>query len=240
MKKFFAITMGAVLLLALPMLAQQETSAPETASTAAAPTTTSTTSSPAFSERHNRYKLQPSDTMDIVFDYTPEYNQTVSLQPDGFITLRSVGDMNVRDLTVEQATAKITEAYSKILNKPKVSLVLKDFQKPYFIADGQVRQPGKYELRGDTTVLQALAMAGGFQSQYAKHSQVVLYRRVNDTWAEARLINVKKMQSKHDLSEDVLLQPGDLIFVPKNTASKIQQWLPIYSVNAMGAQTKTF
>lgn len=240
MKKLFAIMVGMVALSSLPGFAWQESPAPEAASATTVPASTSTTSGPAFTERHTRYRLQPSDTMDIVFDYTPEYNQTVSLQPDGYITLRSVGDMNVRDLTVEQATTKITEAYSKILNKPKVSLVLKDFQKPYFIADGQVRQPGKYELRGDTTVLQALAMAGGFQSQYAKHSQVVLYRRVNDTWAEARLINVKRMQSKHDLSEDVMLQPGDLIFVPKNMASKIQQWLPIYSVNAMGAQTKTF
>ncbi len=239
MKKTIVSIAMVVMLLSLPGLAWQ-TQATTEAPSATPATPPPTTSSPSFSERHTRYRLQPSDSIDVLFDYTPELNQTVSLQPDGYITLRSVGDLNVRDLTVEQATAKIADAYSKILSKPKVSISLRDFQKPYFIADGQVRSPGKYELRGDTTVVQALAMAGGFQSQYAKHSQVILYRRVNDTWAEARVVNVKKMQSAHDLSEDVMLQPGDLIFVPKNAASKIQQWLPIYSVNALGAQTRTF
>jgi polysaccharide biosynthesis/export protein len=215
------------------------TSAPPTESHIQ-PISSTTSTSPGFSPRHPRYELQPSDTFDLVFDYTPEFNQTVTIQPDGFITLRNVGDLNVRDLTVEQATAKIMQAYGKILAKPTMTLVLKDFQKPYFIADGQVRTPGKYELRGDTTVIEAVAMAGGIQSQFAKHSQVVLYRRVNDTWAEARLIDVKKMQSTHNLSEDVQIQPGDMIFVPKNALSKVQQWLPIYSVNAMGAQSKAF
>lgn len=239
MKKNLVNILILIALFSLPGFAWQE-AAPTPTTPTPVSASTGSTSTPGFSERHTRYRLQPSDTIDVVFDYTPEYNQTVTLQPDGYVTLRSVGDVNLRDLTVTQATDVIAQAYSKILSKPKISLGLKDFQKPYFIADGQVRQPGKYELRGDTTVLQALAMAGGLQSQYAKHSQVVLYRRVNDTWAEARLIDVKKMQSTHDLSEDVMLQPGDLIFVPKNTASKIQQWLPIYSVNALGAQSKSF
>jgi polysaccharide biosynthesis/export protein len=239
MKRNFTYISCTVLLLSFTAFAWQAPASSDS-TPAAVPASTTTTSAPNFSERHPRYELQPSDSFDVVFDYTPEFNQTVMVEPDGFIHLRSIGDMNVRNLTVAQATDQITQAYSKILSKPKVSLVLKDFQKPYFIADGQVRTPGKYELRGDTTVVQALAMAGGLQSQYAKHSQVVLYRRVNDVWAEGRVIDVKKMQNSHNLTEDVLIQPGDLIFVPKNGASKVQQWLPIYSVNALGAQSHSF
>jgi polysaccharide export outer membrane protein len=238
MKKTFGWVSIVVLLLSLTALAWQ--SPATSAAPTTAPAATNATASPSFAERHPRYELQPSDTFDVVFDYTPEFNQTITVEPDGYVHLRSVGDMSVRDLTVQQATEQITLAYTKILSKPKISLVLKDFQKPYFIADGQVRSPGKYELRGDTTVVQALAMAGGFQSQYAKHSQVVLFRRVNDNWAQGRVIDVKKMQSDRNLSEDVRLQPGDLIFVPKNGSSKLQQWLPIYSVNALGAQSKAF
>lgn len=204
------------------------------------PSATSSTTPPTFSQRSPRYRLQASDVFDLSFEYTPEFNQTVTVQPDGFITLRSVGDVSITGLTVQEATEKISQAYSKILAKPVVSLLLKDFQKPYFIADGQVRQPGKYELRGDVTVVQAVAMAGGFNSQFARHSQVVLFRRVDNNWAEATVLDVKKMQKSRDLSEDVRLRPGDMIFVPKNTWSKIQQWMPIYSVNAMGAQTKAF
>jgi len=233
MKKLLACIPAAILFLTAAAAVGQESAVTP------APVST-TTNTPAFSERHPRYQLQPSDTFDISFEYTPELNQTVTIQPDGYINLRSVGDVNVRDLTVPQAAEKLTQAYAKILSKPVITIILKDFQKPYFIADGQLRSPGKYELRGDTTVMQAVAMAGGFQSQYAKHSQVVLFRRVDNNWAEARVINVKDMENKRNLSEDVLIKPGDLIFVPKNSASKIQQWMPIYSINAMGAQTKAF
>jgi len=218
----------------------QQAPTPVSASTSTTGPTTHFTNAPTFSERYPRYKLSASDAFDVMFEYTPEWNQSVTVQPDGYVTLRSVGDIYVSGMTVEQATEKMRDAYSKILNKPVISLNLRDFQRPYFIADGQVNRPGKFELRGDTTATQAIAMAGGFNSQFAKHSQVILFRRVDDQWVETKVINMKAMRRKHDLSEDVHLRPGDMLYVPKNASSKLQQWIPVYSVNLMGAQTRTF
>jgi polysaccharide export outer membrane protein len=130
---------------------------------------------------------------------------------------------------VPELTESLKQAYGKILNNPPISVVLKDFEKPYFVADGQVGKPGKYEMHGNTTLTQAIAIAGGFQSS-AKHSQVVLFRRVDDQWTEARLINVKKMQKSHDLREDPILRPGDMLLVPKNTYSKIERFIPNLSM----------
>jgi protein involved in polysaccharide export with SLBB domain len=93
-----------------------------------------------------------------------------------------------------------------------------------------VSHPGKYDLRGDTTVIEGVAIAGGLENS-AKHSQVVLYRRVNDQWIEAQLINVKKMETSRNLAEDLHLRPGDMIYVPKNTISKVQQFIPAYGFN---------
>jgi polysaccharide export outer membrane protein len=106
---------------------------------------------------------------------------------------------------------------------------LKDFDKPYFIAAGEVGRPGKYDLRGDTTLTEAIAMAGGFQDS-AKHSQVLLFRRVNDQWVSAKIFNVKKMHAEGKLDEDPLLHPGDMLFVPKNRMSKIKPFLPTASL----------
>jgi len=63
---------------------------------------------------------------------------------------------------------------------------------------------------------------------------------VDDNWVQTKVINLKAMEKSGNLTEDVHLRPGDMLFVPKNTASKVQQWMPIYSVNMMGAQTRTF
>lgn len=189
----------------------------------------STTNGPWFAQRHPRYQIRPGDVFDVVFEYTPEFNQTVTVQPDGYVSLRNAGDIYVVGETVPEATNTLTTAYSKLLNHPMISILLKDFVKPYFIADGQVGHPGKYELREDTTVVEAIAQAGGFLSS-AKHSQVVLYRRVSDQWSHAQLLDIKKMQDGHDLSEDVHLQPGDMLYVPKNRLSKMMPFIPTSSL----------
>lgn len=185
---------------------------------------------PVFQQRINRYRIAPGDSFDINFDLSPEFNQTaVSVQPDGYITLRGVGDIKVQGETVPELTQTLRKAYSKILNAPIISVVLRDFEKPYFVADGQLGKPGKYDLRGDITLTQAIAIAGGF-TDASKHSQVLLFRRVNDDWMEAKIINVKKMEKLGDLSEDPLLHPGDMLFVPKNFFSKIEHFLPTASM----------
>jgi polysaccharide export outer membrane protein len=185
---------------------------------------------PQFQSRVSRYKIAPGDSFDVNFELSPEFNQTgVTVQPDGFVTLRSVGDIKVKGQTVPELTQTIRGAYGKILNDPIISVVLKDFEKPYFVADGQVGKPGKYDLRGDTTLTQAIAMAGGF-TDASRHSQVLLFRRVSDQWMEAKIIDVKKMEKSGNLKEDPMLHPGDMLFVPKNTMSKIDHFFPSASM----------
>ncbi len=187
-------------------------------------------SEPQFQSRISRYRIAPGDSFDINFELSPEFNQAgVAVQPDGYVTLRGVGDMKVQGQTVPELTQTLRAAYSKILNAPVISVVLKDFEKPYFVADGQIGKPGKYDLRGEVTLTQAIAIAGGFTDS-SKHSQVLLFRRVSDQWMEAKIINVKKMEKAGNLSEDPQLHPGDMLFVPKNTFSKIDKFFPTASM----------
>jgi polysaccharide biosynthesis/export protein len=183
-----------------------------------------------FQERYPRYRLQAGDTFDLSFEYSPEFNQTVTVQPDGFLTLREIGDVYVGGMTFPEVGQALSDKYSTILYEPKISVMPKDIQKRYFIAAGEVARPGKYELRGDTTVEQAIAMAGGFAQDRAKHSEVVLFRRNGDTLAFGQVVDVKKMLKARDLSEDPYLKPGDLIFVPQNTWSKMRQFVPVPGV----------
>ena len=168
--------------------------------------------------------------MDLVFEFSPEFNQTVTIQPDGYISLRGVSDVHVSSDTLPQLIARLQDAYGKILNKPAISVVMKDFDKPSFTASGMVGKPGKYTLHGEMTVTEGIALAGGF-TEKSKHSQVVLFRRVSDQWTEAKVLDVKKMLASKNLSEDFELRPGDMIFVPQNTMSKISRYLPTTAVN---------
>jgi polysaccharide export outer membrane protein len=147
------------------------------------------------------------------------------VQPDGYVTLRDVGDLHVEGETVPEITESVRTAYGKILHAPVISVVLKDFEKPHFIAGGELGHPGKYDLRSDTTVTEAIAIAGGF-TEKAKHSQVLLFRRLSDEWTEVKTVNVKEILHTKAISEDIHLQPGDMLFVPTSLIANIKRIIP--------------
>lgn len=184
-----------------------------------------------FHQRDTRYRLRKSDVIEIKFKFSPEFDQTATVEPDGFITLDAVGDIKVEDKTVPELREAVRQEYKGILHDPVITVSLKDFDKPFFIAAGQVGHPGKYELRSDTTLIEALAIAGDITTA-AKHSQVVLFRHISGERVEARVFNVKQMLGARNLEEDPHLLPGDMVFVPQNKISKIQRFLPTSSMGA--------
>lgn len=176
-----------------------------------------------------RYKLVPGDVIDISYRYTPEFNQTVTVQPDGFVGLQIVGDIKLGDLTVEEARKTIIEKASVRLKDPEITLLLKEFQKPYFVVAGEVAAAGKFEMRENVTALQAVMMAGGFKDS-AKTSQVVVFRKLNDDEAEVKLIDLRSVRKTSDLENDLTLRSGDIVFIPRNMMSKIEHVMRLASV----------
>ncbi len=169
------------------------------------------------------YRLNRSDTVTISFALSPEYDQTLTVQPDGYVSLKDARAVVAQGLTLDEFRLAVQSAYTGYLHDPQVAVSLKDFEHPYFVAGGEVGRPGKYELRTETSLIEAVQIAGGFTHE-AKHSQVVLFRRVNDDLVEARLFNLKQMLKDKKLSEEPQVHPGDLIFVPQNSISKIERY----------------
>ena len=109
--------------------------------------------SPALTgARHPQYRLRKSDVVEIRFTFSPEFDQTATVLPDGFLALRTVGDVFAEDLTIAELKDLVRQTYAPVLRDPEVSVILKDFERPFFVAGGQVGRPGKYELRSPTTV----------------------------------------------------------------------------------------
>ena len=186
---------------------------------------------PVLQERNPRYRLRAGDSFDVDFALSPEFNQTVAVQPDGFVTLKGVGTILVQGETIPELTETLKAAYTKILHDPIIAIALRDFEKPYFIAAGQVARPGKYDLRSALTITEALALAGGF-SEKAKSSQVVLFRPAPSGIFEPKVFNIKKLLASRNLSEDVPLLPGDMLYVPQSVFSRLRPFMPTASMGA--------
>jgi protein involved in polysaccharide export with SLBB domain len=181
-------------------------------------------STPQLQTRDPRYRINKTDVLSVNFLFTPEYDQNLQVQPDGYVIPRGVSQVKAEGMTIPEFTEALQQAYGKILHDPVITVLPTNVVPAYFIAGGEVHTPGRYTFQGDTTISQAITLAGGFTSA-AKHSQVILFRRINNEWVEGRRVDLKHMLNSANLSEDIHLEPGDMVYVPKNTVSKVQQWL---------------
>ena len=185
---------------------------------------------PAQTAPGQRYVLKASDVLGLTFRYTPDYNHDTSIQPDGFVQLKGLPNaVHVQGLTLHDARQEIVKAYSAILNDPDITVTLKDFEKPYFVVSGSVKNPGKFDYRGHTTVMQAVAMAGGFDNA-AKHSQILLMRKYSSDLVQVTMVDLRQVMKGQELNQDLEVRPGDTIFAPKSAFAKFAPFIPTSSM----------
>jgi polysaccharide export outer membrane protein len=182
---------------------------------------------PGLHERYPRYQVQRDDKLSLSFPLSSEFNQTLTIQPDGYVSLYGGPSIHIQGMTVPEVVEAIKKAYSGTLHDPIINVDLLDFQRAYFTVSGQVGRPGQYDLRRDTTVTEAIGVAGGFTPQ-AK-TQVFLFHRVSTGWFEVKQLKLNDILNGKSANEDSTLGPGDMIFVPEKFITKFRKYVP-YSV----------
>ena len=223
-----------IALAALPSCLRAQQNASATAASTSSPQAAATSNSPAnapdLQQRYPRYKVGPDDSLAITFPLSPEFDQpTVMVQPDGYINLNGVPSVYVQGLTVPEIVEALKKAYAGTLHDPIINVDLADFQKPYFVASGQVGKPGQYDLRHETTVSEGIAIAGGLAP--SAKSQVFIFHRVSTGWVEVKKLNLKDVLNGKKPNEDAYLLPGDSIFVPETFITKFRKYVP-YSLGS--------
>jgi polysaccharide biosynthesis/export protein len=176
-----------------------------------------------------RYLLRSGDTLQLQYRLTPDLNQTVSVQPDGYVDLNVAGEVQVAGLTVTQAHDLIISKESDHLNNPELNLILEEFTRPYVVVAGEVAKPGQIEIRDNMTALSAILLSGGF-TQSAKSGQVIVFRKFNDTIDEVKQLNLTRVHNTVQLEHDMALQPGDLILVPHDRVSRLEHYMQAVNV----------
>ena len=180
---------------------------------------------PVLQHRNPRYHVMRDDVMNVSFPLSPELNQRIIVQPDGYITMQTIGSLYIQGMTVPEIVEALKKAYTKVLHDPIIDVDLIDFQRPYFMVSGQVGKPGQYDLRHDTTVSQAIAVAGGFLP--TAKTQVFVYHRVYSGWMEVKKLSLKDLLNGKNANEDIEMQPGDMVFVPEKFITNFRNTFPI-------------
>ncbi len=177
-----------------------------------------------FSERDPHYRLQAEDKIEVQYRYTPEYNTQASVQPDGYVSMPLIGEVKLAGLTLEQAAQAIRLIAGRRLKDPEVMVLLKEYVKPFFTVAGEVAKPGRVELHGQVTLVEAIALSGGFKDS-ARRTQVLLLRKSAPDIARVKVYDLRKLMSASGIAEDVTIESGDMLVVPRNAVSKIEPYV---------------
>ena len=180
----------------------------------------------ALSERDAHYRLQPEDKVEVLYRLTPEFNAQAAVQLDGNVSLPLVGEVKLAGLTLAESAAAIHKKANNRLNEPEITVLLKDYVKPFFTVAGEVARPGRVEIHGQVTLVEAIALSGGFKDS-SRRTQVLLFRKASDSMAEVKIFDLRKLMSPISIREDVPMKPGDVLIIPRNTFSKLEPYVRI-------------
>ena len=175
------------------------------------------------------YLLRPGDTVEVHYRFTPEFDSTATVSPDGRVTLRNIGLVAAAGGTVQELQEHIVKAATTQLVNPEISVTLKEFERPQITVGGDVNLPGHFELRKPTTALGAILLAGG-PKQDSAMGHVLLFRRINGELAETYVLHLNHLREGEHSKDDVLLKPDDMILVRHDKLANVERYVKLVNL----------
>lgn len=173
------------------------------------------------------YRIDRGDELDMRFVYTPELNTTVTVRPDGKISAPLLGEIKVAGLSTAQLGQQLQKAYADLVKRPDVAINVRGFANQRVFVGGEVVQAGAQPLVGPMSVLQAVMLAQGFKDT-ARREEVVIVRRGANDERMVFSVNLDDIIEGTDTAQDVLLEPMDVVVVPKSDIANVNQWVDQY------------
>lgn len=170
-------------------------------------------------EREATYKLEAPDEIAISVFPQSELDRTVTIRPDGKISLPLIGDVSAEGLTPGELAGELTTKFSEYVKNPAVSVIVTGFNSKRIYVVGEVFEQGSYPYTGVMTAFEAVEEAGSF-TRRASLGRVILVRGdlKNPQVIDVNLRDVFKQGIKE---KDLLLQPEDIVYVPPNGFAKV-------------------
>lgn len=165
----------------------------------------------AVSQASPEYRMGPEDQIRVSVWENAQLTLDLVVRPDGKISMPLIQDVTAEGQTAAGLATQIQQKLTTFIKEPQVSVIVLQVNAPKFFVIGNVTRPGTYPLRGETSILQALSLAGGF-TQFASPRSIKLIRNAAGK-QEVRKVNYNKMIDK-DGEGNYILKSGDTIVVP--------------------------
>ncbi len=163
-------------------------------------------------DAHNAYVIGESDLLAINVWHEPELTRVVPVRTDGKITMPLIGELQASGKTVEELRDTIASKLAHFLEAPEVAVIVQEPRSQFFTIFGKVQKPGSYALGQRLTVIDGLALGGGFKD-FAKVGKIRVVRTHRDGRVEQIPFDYKRALSG-DVHQNFDLEPHDMIIVP--------------------------
>lgn len=157
------------------------------------------------------YTIGPSDVLQVAVWKEENLSGTVTVRPDGFVTLPLVNEIQVVGLSTNQLRETLEKKYAEFITSPSVMVRVEKIASSEIFVVGEVASPGVYPITGHDTILQLLTRAGG-PTVFADRDGVRVVRRAGEKVTEY-IVDYDAIIAG-DLKQDIVLRPGDRVIVP--------------------------
>jgi len=167
------------------------------------------------------YRIAPGDVLQLFVWKEPDLSREVRVRTDGYLTVALLGDVFAVAKTPRMLASELAEQLGRFVNAPTVTITVVASSTHRFFVVGEVGRPGEFPLISRTTILQALALAGGFR-EYAKTDEIKIIRQEVLVGIDKRPytreivlpVSYKALARGQDLHQNFVMKPGDVIVVP--------------------------
>ena len=158
------------------------------------------------------YVIGAEDVLNIHVWKEEAFSKTLTVRMDGKISLPLIDDVQAAGYTARQLKDVLTNKLKEFVESPNVSVTVVEANSYKVYISGQVKSPGVYRLRTETSLLQFISMVGGF-TDWANQSKIIVISKENGKEKRV-IINYKKIVQGKDLGSNIILKAGDTIIVP--------------------------
>ncbi|MFH0731652.1 MAG: polysaccharide biosynthesis/export family protein [Candidatus Omnitrophota bacterium] len=168
-----------------------------------------------------KYTLGPNDVVSIEVRRHPEFSGQYTVNSEGKIEYKFVGDIAVSGLTKLQLNKRLTEILSDFLIAPEVDVTIVAYLSKVFYVVGEAANPGKYYMRGNTITIREALVQSGLPTYSAAMRKCRLITPNNTGRNNYTYVNVYKLLYEGDLKENIDMKPGDVLYIPATAMAKI-------------------
>jgi protein involved in polysaccharide export with SLBB domain len=182
---------------------------------------------PAQAQAPVAYTIAPGDQLDIKFFYNPELNESITVRPDGKISLQLIDEIQAAGLEPLELDQQLTDLYSQELRKPVLTVIVRSFTRQRVYVGGEVNKPGLVMLPAGMTTLQAIFQSEGFK-ETADPSETLVIRKGPGDKPIPLHVDLAALMKAGGGAGDMQLQPDDIVFVPKSTIANANKFIDQY------------